>query len=93
MRALLVPLFLLAAPAHAEPLGDAWCAPGDRIEDGLRTRLGAVKRGEGLRDPESTLALWEARDGGWTLVVSYADGRACVVGQGEAWEAVGKAPS
>jgi hypothetical protein len=86
-------LCLLAVPAAAEtPLSDVWCAPGAQIEQGLKTRLGAVKRGEGLRDPDSMMTLWQGRDGGWTLVATYADGRACVVAQGLTWDTLGAPP-
>jgi hypothetical protein len=95
MRAFLA-ILLLCLPGAAGAAGrldDAWCAPRDTITQALATRDGAVKQGQGVRDPDSLMELWANGDGGWTLVVTYADGHACVVGQGEAWDMSEKAPS
>jgi hypothetical protein len=86
----------LAAPLKAEPvnpMSDIWCAGRDEIARALTVRQGAELRGQGMRDPDSVVELWADRDGAWTLVVSYADGRTCVVAMGDAWDMVAAAPS
>jgi hypothetical protein len=76
----------LPVPAGAQVLADAWCGPRDQIARALTLREGAVRQGQGIRDPDSLMELWARPDGGWTLVVAYANGTSCIVGQGEAWE-------
>ncbi|MFN0113427.1 MAG: hypothetical protein ACKVPY_01990 [Paracoccaceae bacterium] len=82
-----------ASSAPADPLTGIWCAERAVVTRAIEVRQGAVLRGEGVRDPESVLELWSDAAGGWTLVVSYADGRSCVVALGEAWSDLAAAPS
>jgi hypothetical protein len=57
--------------------------------DELVLRLsGAEVTGSGLRDTETVLEVWTRASGDWTLVQSYADGTACILAMGEAWEAM-----
>lgn len=85
----LMTLALLACPAPAaawSPLAEVICAPRpamvERLERDRRARLQAT----GLRDGETVLEVWASDGGGWTLVQSYADGRACIVAMGEHWD-------
>jgi hypothetical protein len=89
-----IALVALSHPALAEgPVSDIWCAERDRVARILVVQQGAELRGQGIRDPESVMELWADKAGAWTLVVSYADGRSCVVAVGNAWDTVTKAPS
>ena len=49
--------------------------------------------GAGLRDTEAVLEVWTRDSGDWTLVQSYANGTACILAMGEAWEAVTPPPA
>ena len=49
--------------------------------------VGAEVTGSGLRDTETVLEVWTKASGDWTLVQSYANGTACILAMGEAWEA------
>jgi hypothetical protein len=82
----LIPFLLLAGPALAEgPIAEVICLP--RAE--LLVRMeGATVAGAGLRDTEAVLEVWTRASGDWTLVQSYADGMACILAMGEAWEAL-----
>ena len=72
-------------PAAAQsPIAEVICLP--RAE--LLARLkGAEVVGAGLRDAEAVLEVWAKASGDWTLVQSYANGTACILAMGEAWEA------
>ena len=76
---------LVAAPVAAEsPIAEVICAP--REEMLLRLR-GAELAGVGMRHEDAVLEVWAEPSGDWTLVQSYANGTACILAMGEAWEA------
>jgi len=66
------------------------CAPRADI---LTRLAGAKMAGAGLRDAEAVLEVWTKASGDWTLVQSYANGTACILAMGEAWEAVTPPPA
>jgi hypothetical protein len=82
---------LCAGPAAAKsPIAEFICAP--RAEVILRLK-GAELAGAGLRDTEAVLEVWTKPSGAWTLVQSYANGMACILAMGEAWEAMVPPPA
>lgn len=82
----LIPVLLLASPAAAEtPIAEVICVPRAEL---LQRLSGAQVTGSGLRDAEAVLEVWTKASGDWTLVQSYANGTACILAMGEAWEAV-----
>jgi hypothetical protein len=91
MQTRLIPMSVLAvammtgkAPADSA-IAEMICAP--RAE--ILARLGqASVAGTGLRDTDAVLEVWTKASGDWTLVQSYANGTACILAMGEAWEAV-----
>ena len=87
----LILILMLSGPAVAETsIAEMICAP--RAE--ILTRLaGAKVAGAGLRDTEAVLEVWTKASGDWTLVQSYANGTACILAMGEAWEAVQPPPA
>ena len=81
----------LATPAMAfDPIAEVVCVP--RAELLVRMR-GADVAGAGLRDTEAVLEVWTKPSGDWTLVQSYANGNACILAMGEAWEAMTPPPA
>lgn len=87
----LIPLLALAGPAAAEsPIAEVICVPRTEL---LHRLSGAEVTGSGLRDTETVLEVWTRASGDWTLVQSYADGTACILAMGEAWEAVTPPPA
>jgi hypothetical protein len=87
----LIPLLVLSGPAAADTaIAEMICAP--RVE--ILARLaGAEVAGAGLRDTEAVLEVWTKASGDWTLVQSYANGTACILAMGEAWEALPPPPA
>jgi hypothetical protein len=87
----LIPMILLAGPAVAEsPIAEVLCAPRAEIVARLS---GATITGSGLRDAEAVLEVWARPSGDWVLVQSYANGTACILAMGEAWEAATPPPA
>lgn len=80
-------VLLLPGPAFGwSPLGEVVCSARPQIVDRLERQQGATLRATGLRDRGTVLEVWAGRDGGWTMVQTYADGRACIVAMGAAWD-------
>lgn len=91
MRCGLILLLALATPVSAEtPIAEVICLP--RAELVVRMR-GAEIVGAGLRDAEAVLEVWTKASGDWTLVQSYANGTACILAMGEAWQATVPPPA
>jgi hypothetical protein len=91
MYSRLILLLALAVPAAAQsPIAEVICAPRDELL--LRLR-GAEIAGAGLRYEDAVLEVWAEPSGDWTLVQSYANGTACILAMGEAWEAVVPPPA
>lgn len=87
-------LALPVTPAHAvSPVSEIFCAPRAEMEQKLHVLFGSRRIGSGMRDESSMMELWTSeRTGDWTMVLSYADGRSCVVAIGEAWDATPPTP-
>ncbi|HEY6918574.1 MAG TPA: hypothetical protein VI412_04895 [Tabrizicola sp.] len=87
----LISLLALATPAAAQnPIAEVICVPRAEL---LQRLSGAEVSGSGLRDAETVLEVWTKASGDWTLVQSYADGTACILAMGEAWEAPAPPPA
>jgi hypothetical protein len=87
----LIPVLLLATPVSAQsPIAEVICLSRDDLL--LRLR-GAEVAGAGLRDADAVLEVWTRPTGDWTLVQSYANGTACILAMGEAWEAATPPPA
>ena len=87
----LIPLLVLAGPAVAEsPIAEVICVPRSEL---VHRMAGATVSGSGLRDTETVLEVWTRASGDWTLVQSYANGTACILAMGEAWEVVTPPPA
>ncbi|MBV0912560.1 hypothetical protein [Anianabacter salinae] len=85
---------VLAAPAAAvSPIAEIVCAPRADMVDRLTRSYGATKNGVGLDGPERIVEMWTDRRGDWTLVMTYPDGRACIVAMGEGWETLADSPA
>lgn len=88
MRYLISLLVLIALPASAaSPISEVVCAPRDELAQTLTNQFGAERAGVGTRGPEAIMEVWtDRRSGDWTLVMTYTDGKSCIVAMGENWE-------
>lgn len=73
---------IAAGTASAGPL----CHPRERMVEAL-TDFGESRTAMGVRGPESVMEVWTDREtGSWSVVMTYADGRSCIVAAGEGWD-------
>ncbi|MGG6897325.1 MULTISPECIES: hypothetical protein [Rhizobium] len=54
------------------------------LRDHLSERLSAV----GKLDPNTIVEIYAADSGNWTLMLSDASGRSCIILSGEGWESI-----
>ena len=78
---------MLAAQMNSAPPADAAanCQARERIVAALADQFQETRRGFGLQDDMRILEVFAGESGSWTVVVSFPDGRSCVVAAGEAW--------
>lgn len=83
-------LMVLWSPGLAEtPIAEVICAPHDEMVTRLTKGHRATVVGMGVRGPDAVMEIWQAADGDWTLVQSYASGQSCIVAMGSDWAAIG----
>lgn len=85
-----IPVVIIAAIAFAQSSHPSWaqvpCAPRDEIVDALSEHYKEVPAGIGLAPPSRVFELYVSDSGTWTLLLTTASGRSCVIGAGENWE-------
>lgn len=81
---------LAAAPAAAtSPIAEIICAPRGEMVQKLTRQFGETQAGVGIRGPESVMEVWTSpQSGDWTLVMSYTDGKSCIIAMGQNWESL-----
>jgi hypothetical protein len=72
------------------PIAEMICVPREEL---LARMQGAEIAGVGLRYEDAVMEVWAEPSGDWTLVQSYANGTACILAMGEAWETVTPPPA
>lgn len=72
-----------------------YCDTREAILATLQRRYGEAQQSYGYSpDWRSVVEIWSNADTGtWTLLVSGANGRSCVIGSGDAWGAVDAEPA
>lgn len=68
------------------PIAEIICAPTDEMRRKLTGQFGEARQGTGVQSPDQVMELWSGEDGDWTLVMTYASGRSCIVAMGEHWD-------
>lgn len=80
---------LAAQPAQAQFM----CAPRDAVIERLRTSYGEDLTGIGIQSTAQVLEVWAApMTGTWTVLMSLADGKACIVASGTDWQTIDPVP-
>ena len=73
---------LAVSPAYAQ----ANCAPREAIIDRLKTMYGESLAAGGLQSAAQMIEVWTAPEtGSWTILMTRADGKACVMATGTNW--------
>jgi len=88
VRSFSIMAFALSAVAtsSSSSLAQVACAPRRAIVDVLNGRYQEAPVRIGVATPESVLELYVSQTGSWTLLLTGANGRSCVIGSGENWE-------
>lgn len=88
MRALITTLGLASmalagtTPAHAQQ----FCAERNTVTERLQSSYGESFAGGGVRNEKSIFEVWMSEEKGtWTILMTMADGRACVMASGTDW--------
>ena len=81
-----LPLLFLPFLAGASPIAEVICGSGEEIRNRITHEFGEELFARGLRDPDSMMEVWSSDSGSWTMTISYADGRRCIVAMGEHWD-------
>ena len=86
IRLAIVLVFLASGALARSPIGEIICAPTGEMRSRLTVEFGEVRQGTGVRNPEEIMELWARPTGAWTLVLTYANGKSCIVASGEHWD-------
>ncbi|WP_424990620.1 hypothetical protein [Fluviibacterium sp. S390] len=79
-----------APPVHAQ--SPTACAPREVIARTLEKTYGEHLSAAGLQSETQLLEVWnDPVSGSWTIVVTEANGRACIVASGQHWHAIMRA--
>jgi hypothetical protein len=63
------------------------CAPRDAVLATSKAQFGEVPAAMGQVGPGAVVELLLAPDGSWTLLMTYSDGRSCLMATGSNWDA------
>lgn len=77
--------FALAEPAQAEQTSPA-CGDRADIITQLKNHHHETPTGFGLTGNGAVVELMTSDEGSWTLLLSFPNGRSCLMGTGEGWE-------
>ncbi len=88
MKTMMSLIFLMfSAPAWAgSPIAEVLCAPKDQMHKRLTLQYGGTRQATGIRNPEEIMEVWTDSQGDWTMVITYASGKSCIVAMGEFWQ-------
>lgn len=79
-------VFAAGSAGATSPIAEILCAPRDEMVMRLERSFGEAPRAMGIRDMDSVMEIWASdRSGDWTLVLTYASGKSCIVAMGQDW--------
>lgn len=79
-------LLCLALAIPTTGLAQTACAEREDLIENLSKRYGETFAGGGLQNPKSILEVWySAEKGTWTVLMTRADGRSCIMASGTNW--------
>lgn len=64
------------------------CGPRDRFVAHLEKKHAEQPTGVGLATSGRMVELLTSETGSWTIIITEPGGQSCVIGAGEAWEAL-----
>lgn len=76
-----------SAVQASSPIAEVICAPKEEMTAKLERQFGARRVASGVRSIEQVMEVWASdASGDWTLVMTYASGKSCIVAMGEHWD-------
>lgn len=88
----LSPLTAVSQPAVSQPAVEQPCADRAHVVGLLRKHFGEHLTAYGLSHSGVVFEVFAAADGAWSLIITDANGRSCLVASGAHWQAV-KSPA
>ena len=79
---------LLPFAAYSQTAVGPPCADRAHIVSLLRKQFGERLTGYGLSPSGIVFEIYTAANGGWSLIITTADGTSCVVASGDNWQTV-----
>lgn len=81
LGALVLGALVAAAPASAQSV----CGARTEMVKQLENRYAESRRAIGLASNGTLLEVFASTSGTWTVLMSFPDGRACMMANGDAW--------
>jgi hypothetical protein len=83
--ALIAVLTMMTSPAFAEGQKMA-CGDRGELLAHLKDKYHESQTGFGMTEKGAVVELMTSDDGSWTLILSFSNGRACLMATGSGWE-------
>ncbi|XAI95620.1 hypothetical protein [Nostoc phage Nsp-JY21] len=83
----------LALAVMAGPVAAAQCGPRERVLALLGERYGESRQGAGLAANGALVEVFAGSSGTWTITVTTADQKTCLVASGQSWESHNEPPA
>ncbi|EBX4816986.1 hypothetical protein BL470_005329 [Escherichia coli] len=77
---------IVGAQAAEPPRRGPFCAARGALLDKLRRDYQQEAAGKGQVGPDRLMEILIGRDGGWTVLMTEANGVSCIVAAGENWD-------
>jgi hypothetical protein len=86
---ILFPILAIVAPLAITPAAaQSQCGPRQEVVKSLGDRFKEAPVGMGMTQPGQVLELFASKTGSWTMVITNADGRSCLLAAGENWDMI-----
>ncbi|MCV6594367.1 MAG: hypothetical protein OIF48_15545 [Silicimonas sp.] len=88
------PLVVVLATTPGVLCAQTHCADRDAVVDRLEVKYGESFSGGGIRNEKSIYEVWMSEENGtWTILLTRADGKSCIVASGTDWRDGLKVPA
>lgn len=77
----------MALHTHAALAQSLPCAPREQVLEGVMDHMGAERLARGRAARGAQIEVFSTPDGDWMIVLQLPDGRACLLGAGDQFEA------
>ena len=85
----LLPILAVVSPLSLTPAAaQSQCGPLQEVVKSLGDRYKEAPVGMGITQPGQVLEVFASQSGSWTMVITNADGRSCLIAAGENWDMI-----